>query len=244
MPLDDLLQLDRPVGVIEEGTPGLILLMRQFQIEHGTAFGLFRLAYEVHMRLFRRPAALADVTGDAGTDDIFPSAHTALAARHDVIQTQLAGREFLAAVLTLIMVTGENISPVEFHRLFRQSVVTHETNDPRHLNFRIDSTDPVIFLLSEESSAVLADFAPGGEVIGCELAVFMADHFGQVLTEQAECSPDRDNVDSHEQFVQNKDAGVQSRSGTRGHQAPFREAGAVSDAPRRSRRNNDAGGER
>lgn len=42
--LSGLLQLHRPVGVLQERLPGLVLAVRKFQVEHRAALGLFRLA--------------------------------------------------------------------------------------------------------------------------------------------------------------------------------------------------------
>src|SRR4051812_7897509 len=69
-----LLQLNRPVGVVQEGPPGLVLAVRHLQVEQRTALGLLRLANEVHVGLLRSPAALLDVAVDAGADDVLPGA--------------------------------------------------------------------------------------------------------------------------------------------------------------------------
>src|SRR5438067_1064946 len=87
------LQLDGPVGVVEERLPRLVLAVRQLQVEHRAALRLLRLADEVHVRLLRRPATLLDVAGHASADDVLPSADAALAPGHDVVQAQLRRRE-------------------------------------------------------------------------------------------------------------------------------------------------------
>src|SRR5205807_2172263 len=56
-----LFQLDRPVGVVEEGLPGLVLAVGQLEVEHRAALGLLRLADQRHRGLLRRPPALLDV---------------------------------------------------------------------------------------------------------------------------------------------------------------------------------------
>ena len=86
---------------------------------------------------------------------------------------------------------------------------------------RADGADPVVVLLAEVLGAVLADLAPGGEVVGGELAVFQAHHLGQVLAQQAEGPPHGDDVDGHEQLVQDQHAGVQGGVGTGVHGFPF-----------------------
>src|SRR5947209_17513935 len=86
---DSSLQFHVPVRAVEERLPGLVLLLRQLQVQHRAALRLLRLADQAHVRLLGRAAALADVAGHAGADDVVPSAHAALTARHDVVQAQL-----------------------------------------------------------------------------------------------------------------------------------------------------------
>src|SRR5947209_14868720 len=85
---DSSLQFHVPVRVIQERLPGLVLLLRQLQVQHRAPLRLLRLADQVHMRLPRRPAALADIAAHAGADDVLPGAASALAPRDHVIQAQ------------------------------------------------------------------------------------------------------------------------------------------------------------
>src|SRR5262245_53902830 len=80
-----LLQLHRPVGVVEERLPGLVLALRQLEVEDRAALRLLRLADQAQVRLLGRAAALADVAGHAGADDVLPGRAAALTARHDVV---------------------------------------------------------------------------------------------------------------------------------------------------------------
>src|SRR5438477_5563812 len=84
-----LLQFDRPVSVVEEALPRLVLAVGQLQVQHRTALRLFRLADQVHVGLARRPAALPDVPGHPGTDDVLPGRLASLTARDDVVEAQL-----------------------------------------------------------------------------------------------------------------------------------------------------------
>src|SRR5262249_58813800 len=99
--------------------------------------------------LLGRPAALADVAGHAGADDVLPGRRAALAARDYVVQAQLGGRVLLAAVLALVVVAGEDVPPVELHRLPRQLVVGQEPDHARHLDLDAAGADPVVVLLAE-----------------------------------------------------------------------------------------------
>ena len=92
--------------------------------------------------------------------------YTALAARHDVVQAQLRGRELLAAVLALVVVAREDVAAVELHRLLRQLFVAEQANDARHLDFAVGGAHPIVVFLAEELGPVFADFTPTLEVVG------------------------------------------------------------------------------
>src|SRR5262249_20745044 len=156
------------VSGVEERLPGLVLAVGQLQIEHRAAFRLFRLAYQVHAGFLGSPAALTDVARDAGADDVLPGAGTPLAARHDVVEAQLACGKLLAAVLALVVIAGEYVPPVELYRLLGQAVVANQANDPRHLDFAVHGADPVVVLLTEVTGPKFADLAPGGKIVGRE----------------------------------------------------------------------------
>src|SRR5437763_12067893 len=96
-------ELHRPVCRVEEGPPRLILAVAQLQVEQRAPLRLFGLANQRHVGLLRRAAALLDVALDAGADDVLPRRQAALAARRHVVEAQLARRELLAAILTLIV---------------------------------------------------------------------------------------------------------------------------------------------
>src|SRR6266545_1790177 len=155
------LQLNRPVGVLQERLPGLVLVQAELLIEHRAALGLFRLADQAQVRLLGRAAALADVAGDAGADDVLPGALAALAPRRHVVQAQFRGREPLAAILALVVVAREDVAAVELHRLLRQLFVGEQTNDSWHLDFAVDGAHPVVVRLPEVARAVFAEVTPG-----------------------------------------------------------------------------------
>src|SRR5437870_2546578 len=135
--------------------------MRQLEVQQRAALGLLRLADQAQVGLPRRAAALAHVAADAGTDDVVPRALAALAARDDVVQAQFRSRELPAAVLALVVVAGEDVAPVELHRLLGQLLVADQADDARHLDLAVDRADPVVVLLAEVAGPVLADLAPG-----------------------------------------------------------------------------------
>src|SRR5438132_5301504 len=210
----NLLQLHRPVRVVEERLPRLVLPVRELEIQERAAAGLFRLADQAHVGLLRRAAALLDVAIHAGANDVVPGARAALAARDHVVQAQLVGREFPAAVLALVVVPGEDVPPVELHRLLRQLVVVDQADDARHLDLARRRAHPVVVLFAEVPGAVFAQLAPRLEIVRGELTVLEADHLGQVLAKQTESPAHGDDVHRHEELVQDQNARFESRTAT------------------------------
>src|SRR5438445_1158799 len=114
------------------------------------------------MGLLGGAAAFANVATHAGANDVLPDALAALAARNHVIQAELRSRMFPAAVLALVVVAGEDVPAVEFHRLLRQLIVAHQPDHPRHLDFAVHGSHPVVVFLPEVAGAGFADFPPAG----------------------------------------------------------------------------------
>src|SRR5436190_17206981 len=104
------LQLDVPVEIVAPalveviGREGAAVLL---QLPAGRPE---RAAVDVHVRLLRRSAALAQVAGGAGGGDILPGRPPALGARDDVIEGQLPQ---VAAILALEAVAKEQVEPGE-----------------------------------------------------------------------------------------------------------------------------------
>src|SRR6266498_3526905 len=100
----ELLQLNRPVSIIQELLPGRVPLIRQPNINHRRALRLDRLGDQVHVRLLRRAAPLFDIALQAAADDVFPGASAALALGLDVVERELGRRELAPAVLAAVAV--------------------------------------------------------------------------------------------------------------------------------------------
>src|SRR5688572_22554579 len=80
-----LAKLDRPIGVVEERLPALVLAVGELQPEDGAGPGHDRGADEVHAGLAGGAAPLADVAAQAGADDVLPGGPAAPAAGDDVV---------------------------------------------------------------------------------------------------------------------------------------------------------------
>ena len=111
------LQIDGPVSAVDEGFPRLVLGIVELYGQERAALWLDRMANQFHVRFLRRAATFADVAGDAGADDVFPTGIAAAAARHDVVEAEFAGGEQLAAILAMVGVAGEQVAAIEAERL-------------------------------------------------------------------------------------------------------------------------------
>jgi len=93
-----------------------------------------RSADQAHVRLTRKPVALARIAWDAGANHIFPSRCPAPVARHDVIQIKLAAIEQLAAILAGVLVSLEYVVSGEFYFLLRKPIEHKQHDYPRDLD--------------------------------------------------------------------------------------------------------------
>src|SRR5690242_10390336 len=115
-----LLQLDRPVGRVEELFPARVALVGEPDIDHRRALRLHRLGNQMHVCLVRRAAALLDVALHTAADDVLPRALAALALGHDVVERQLRRRVLLAAVLATVRIARVDVAAVELDVLPRE----------------------------------------------------------------------------------------------------------------------------
>src|ERR1700752_163316 len=99
-----------PVQIVE---PAVVQVVRRkqpavaMQLVHGGRVG--RLSRE-HPRLLRRQIALAQITGRAGSDDVFPGGLAAFASGDDVIEGEVFGR---GAILASEAVAEEDVEAGE-----------------------------------------------------------------------------------------------------------------------------------
>jgi len=106
-----LTQLDVPVGEIEEMLPAIVLMTREADVYERPPFGALRLADKLKTGLMRKSVALPCITGDARTDDVFPSRLTSAISWKDMIKVQVVSLKCLATVLAGIPVALEDIVP-------------------------------------------------------------------------------------------------------------------------------------
>ena len=206
--LPHLLQLHRPVRVVQKRLPTRVAPVVEFDAEDGVAARLDRLGDEAHGGLVGRAAALADVALEAGADDVLPRGRAALAARGDVVERQFAGGEALAAILTAVAIAGIDVAPVEFDILARQAVVDRQADDPRHGDVDPHGANPVVGVRLVALGQV-RQVAPLREVVGGVAALVDVDDLGQFAAQQAEGPLHVDDADGEVVPVENKNAGTQ-----------------------------------
>ena len=80
------LQLDGPVGVVEELLPATVTLMAQVDVNKWIVFRPNWFFDECHLRLFWSSAAFFDVTISTGTDNIFPDGFSTHAAGDNMVK--------------------------------------------------------------------------------------------------------------------------------------------------------------
>ena len=150
--------------MVEELLPAFVSFMAEVDACQRVMSGFYRVLDKFHAGDFRSSAALFDVTGRAGTNDVFPRGFAAHGPGDYMVERQFAGREALAAVLTSVFVAGEDISAIEFHFVSRQAVVEQQPDDSWYGDIDIDGGDPIISVRLEISPEP-ADLAPALEII-------------------------------------------------------------------------------
>lgn len=189
----------------------MVLLLGELQVQQGTSLRLLGLSNEGHVGLSWSASTFADIAVHTRANDVIPSRAAALASRDHVVQAQLARRKLLPAILALVVIAGEDVASVKLDGLFRQLVVTEQSDHPRGLNLGRRRTHPIVLLLAEVRCPEGAQFCPCLKVIGVELTILKVNNLGQLLAQQAERSADGDDVHGYERLVQYQHARVQGR---------------------------------
>ncbi len=167
---------------------------------------------QLHPGFMRRSPALFDITGQTGANDVLPSSFAAAASRHHVVNAEQRCRKMPAAVLAQMVITRQYVTPIQMQFLLGQLIESQQSNDPGHLNDKIDRSDPVIVRLPGIGSQ-LAHLTPRIERVGREFPFFKMNHLGQFAAKQCKSPTNIDHVDRHIQTIQHKHAARQSAAG-------------------------------
>src|SRR6266513_742905 len=114
--------------------PAFMLWRRKSDMQERAPLRALWFANESHACFLGQPVAFAGVTRNARANHVFPCRHPAAIARHDVIEIQIIAIEKLAAVLTSVLVTLENVVTRELHLLLGQSIEKEQHDHARDAN--------------------------------------------------------------------------------------------------------------
>ena len=123
--------------MVEELLPASITVVVQVDMDKRIVLWFNGFFYKLHPSDFRSSASFFDVTGRAGTDNIFPGRFAAQAPRDDMVKGQFAGREVLAAVLAVVPVACEDVTAVKLYFRSRQAVVREQADNAGHGDVKV-----------------------------------------------------------------------------------------------------------
>ena len=162
-----------------------------------------RLADETHVRFLRKPVAFARVTGNAGTNHIFPCRHSAAVPRHDMIEIQVTSLKNLSAILTDIFVALENIVARKLHFLFRETVEKQQHDHARDANLPRNGRHHFVFWRCG------GKIAPTLEIVSQKIVGFIrGDDLGVACINQREGAPGRADVHRLPQAIKDQNVTV------------------------------------
>ena len=160
----------------------MIAFMAHVNVYKRVMLGLDRFGNEGQARLFWSSATFFDIAIDTSTDDIFPNRFSAHTSWGDMVERQLAGGEFPAAILTVILVAGKDVPSIKLDFISRQSVVEQQPNNFRHSNIKINGSYPVV-TIRFEIPFELAYITPTVEIIGGISTFLIGNYLGKLAEE-------------------------------------------------------------
>ena len=101
-------------------------------LHKGAPFGALGYADEMHAAFARGAVALAGVTADTATNNIFPVGGAAAVLGYDMVQIEVAAIKGFTTVLAGIFITLVNVVSGEFDLLTRHTIVDHQQDDARY----------------------------------------------------------------------------------------------------------------
>ena len=113
----------------------------------------------------------------------------------------------VAAVLTVVFISGKDVSAVEFYGCPGNPVICEQSNDSGYGDVEIDRCDPVVSVRCE-FTAELAQFAPVLEIVIEVFALFERDNLCDVLKEQREGTPGTYDTQCHIVLIQHEHVAI------------------------------------
>src|SRR5579864_7954296 len=91
-----------------------------------------RLPQQLHVRFRGQLIALAPITGVAAGNQVLPGGSSATGTRHHMVEGQLAGGQYSAAVLAAVAVAQEDILAGKGPALVGNAAVLQQADDRGH----------------------------------------------------------------------------------------------------------------
>src|SRR5262245_55707027 len=123
-----ILEFDRPVRVIQERFPRVILRASKAKHDRRISLRTNWLSHQMHVRLLWCAATLAGVAFHASTHKVLPAVGAALDAWLHMVERQLFRGEMLPAVLAAIVVARIQIATIQLHLLLGESIVCEQSD--------------------------------------------------------------------------------------------------------------------
>lgn len=136
---------------------------------------------ETQVRLDRSPPALSDVAAVTRTDDVLPRRGAVLGSGDHMIKRQLRRGKPPATVLTRIVVTGQDVPPVELDLLTRNLGKGQDADDARREKVPTNGSYPIA-VSPVELALQGAELSPIIKIVGDVPSLFDAYDLGDRLS--------------------------------------------------------------
>ena len=112
--------------------------------------GFGRLTNQVHAGLFGRTAAFPMIAPEAGGNDVIPTLLATERNRHDVVERQILGRKFFAAVLTRVIIARIDVRTRKLHTIqVLDSDIFKQPDDRRQLDGKGDGMNLLVIFFND-----------------------------------------------------------------------------------------------
>ena len=138
---------------------------------------LNRFAQQVHPRLAYQPPSFAGIAGKTGDHAIGPAALSTCAPGNNMVNREVLGGTFLAAILATITITAKEIAAGEGHPRPVKTVASLQNDDLGNSNATADTLD-------ERLATGDGQVRPSVKII--ERVVLRFDNTGKALEQQCE----------------------------------------------------------
>jgi hypothetical protein len=124
--------------------PEVVLRRGKCNLNKRPPFWPFWFSDQAHVRVARKPVALARIAGDARANHVFPRSRPSPIARHDMIQIEFASIENLTAVLACVLVALEDIVARKLYFLLWKPIEHQQHNHPWDTDFERDGCNHLV----------------------------------------------------------------------------------------------------